>query len=58
MSIEQSFMSRTNGTMKRGSGWIDLSPAQAGLAAALQRAIHLPTDETERPFADLLRKLC
>lgn len=44
--------------MKRGSGWIDLSPAQAGLAAALQRAFHLPTDETERPFADLLRKLC
>jgi hypothetical protein len=58
MSIYESFMSRTEGTMKRGSAWMDLPPGQAGLAAALQRAFHLPADETERQFADLLRKLC
>jgi len=58
MNIKQSFMSRTEGTMKRVSGWMDLPPGQAGLAAALQRAFHLPADETERQFADLLRKLC
>ena len=58
MNIEQSFMSRTQGTMKRVAAWIDLPPAQAGLAAALQRAFHLPADETERQFGDLLRKLC
>ena len=44
--------------MKRVAAWIDLPPAQAGLAAALQRAFHLPADETERQFGDLLRKLC
>ena len=44
--------------MKRAAGWTDLSPAQAGLAAALRRAFDVPADETERQFADLLRKLC
>ena len=58
MDIEQSFLSRTEGTMKRVSGWIDLPPAQAGLAAALRRAFDLPADETERQFAELLNKLC
>ena len=57
MDVEQSFLSRTEG-MRRSSSWTDLPPAQAGLAAALRRAFDLPVDETERQFADLLRKLC
>jgi len=44
--------------MKRVSSWIDLPPAQAGLAAALRRAYDLPANETEREFAELLRELC
>lgn len=44
--------------MRRVSGWIDLPPAQAGLAAALRRAFDLPADETERQFGELLSKLC
>ena len=44
--------------MKRVSSWIDLPPAQAGLAAALRRAFDVPADETERQFSELLNKLC
>ena len=44
--------------MRRSSGWIDLPPAQAGLAAALRRAFDLPADENERQFEHLLNKLC
>ena len=58
MNFEQPFLSRTEGTVSRGSKWIDLPPAQEGLAAALRRAFELPTDETDRQFGDLLRKLC
>lgn len=58
MNVEQSFLSRTEGTMKRVASWTDLPPAHAGLAAALQKAFHLPADETERQFAELLQKLC
>ena len=57
MNIEQSFMTRTEG-MKRTASWSDLPPAQAGLAEALRKAFHLPPDDTERQFADLLGKLC
>ena len=57
MDIEQSFLSRTEG-MRRASGWIDLPPAQAGLAAALRRAFDLPAEENEQQFAELLAKLC
>ena len=56
MDVEQSFLSRTEG-VSRTASWIDLPPAQAGLAAALRRAFHLPDDETERQFDALLRKL-
>ena len=44
--------------MKRVSNWIDLPPAQVGLAAALRRAFDLPDDETDRQFEQLLGKLC
>jgi hypothetical protein len=57
MDIETSFMSRTEGTMRRVSGWYDLPPSQAGLAAALRRAFDLPCDESERQFAALLCKM-
>jgi hypothetical protein len=57
MDIEESFLSRAEGTMRRSPGWIDLPPTQAGLAAALRRAFDLPADETERQFADLLSQL-
>ncbi|HYC94972.1 MAG TPA: hypothetical protein VEB39_04655 [Sphingomicrobium sp.] len=58
MDIEQSFLSRTEGTMRQLASLIDLPPAQAGLAAALRRAFDLPADETERQFSELLQKLC
>ena len=57
MDIETSFLSRTEGTVKRVSSWLDLPPQQAGLAAALRRAFDLPADETERQFEQLLREL-
>jgi hypothetical protein len=57
MEVEQSFLSRTEGSMRRVSDWIDLPPAQAGLTAALRRAFDLPADESERQFADLLKRL-
>jgi hypothetical protein len=57
MDIEQSFLSGTEAGMRRVSSWSDPSPAQAGLAAALRRAFDLPADQSERQFADLLRKL-
>ena len=44
--------------MKRIASWTDLPPTQAGLAAALHKAFDLPTEETERQFAELLSKLC
>ena len=56
MNMEQSFMGRPEGG-RRGATWNDLSPAQAGLAAALRRAFDMPADQTERQFADLLQKL-
>ena len=37
--------------------WTDLSPTQAGLAAALRRAFATPEDEAARRFEDLLEKL-
>ena len=58
MDAEKPFMSRTEGGTKRLSGWIDLPPAQVGLAAALRRAFDLPCDKTEQQFEQLLRKLC
>ena len=58
MDIERSFMLRTEGAIRQSISWRDLSPTQAGLAAALRRAYSLPADESERRFEDLLRKLC
>jgi hypothetical protein len=57
MDVKQSFLSRTEGSIRRVSSWIDLPPAQAGLAAALRRAFDLPAHEREQQFADLLKKL-
>jgi hypothetical protein len=58
MDVEQSFLSRTDGSMRHVSSLIDLPPSQAGLAAALRRAFRLPADETERQFSELLSRLC
>jgi len=58
MNVEQSFSSRTDGSMRRVTSLIDLPPSQAGLAAALRRAFRVPADETERQFSELLGKLC
>jgi len=43
--------------MTREMSWIELSPCQAGLAAALRRAFEMPDDETARRFDELLRQL-
>ena len=45
-------------TMKHMPIWSDLSPTQAGLAAALRRAFKMPPDENGRKFEELLQKLC
>ena len=37
--------------------WTDISPTQAGLAAALHRAFATPEDEAAKSFEDLLEKL-
>jgi hypothetical protein len=43
--------------MKHVASWTDLSPCQAGLAAALRRAFAMPADENARKFDELLRQL-
>ncbi len=43
--------------MSSAVSWADLPPCQAGLAAALRRAFHLPPDETTRQFEELLRRI-
>jgi hypothetical protein len=57
MDIERHFMSGPEGRMTRPGNWSDLPPANVGVAAALRRAFSLPSDESERQFEDLLRKL-
>jgi hypothetical protein len=57
MDIERHVISRPEGRMYRSSYWSDISPAQAGVAAALRRAFALPEDETERQFEALLEKI-
>jgi len=49
--------SSTNGSMRYLPTWTDLSPAHAGLAAALRRAFEVPADETQRKFEELVRNL-
>ena len=58
MNIERNFTDRAEGNMSRTPLWSELSPTQAGLAAALRRAFLLPADDTERQFQQLLSKLC
>jgi hypothetical protein len=58
MEIERHLMSGPEGRMNRSINWSDLSPTQAGLAAALRRAFTLPSDDSERRFEALLNKLC
>ncbi len=43
--------------MTHVASWQDLPPCQAGLSAALRRAFTLPTEERERQFDALLRKI-
>lgn len=50
-------MLRTEGALQHSVSWRDMSPIQAGLAAALRRAFALPAKECELQFEDLLRKL-
>ena len=57
MDVERSFMSRTEGLIRRSVSWSDLPPTQAGLAAALRRAYVLPAGEDDSKFEELLRKL-
>ena len=58
MDMERSFLAGTRETGNRGRGYHDLSPAQAGLSAALRRAFAPPEGAAERQFEELLRKLC
>ena len=39
------------------ASWTELSPTQAGLAAALRRAFEMPADEGARKFDELLSQL-
>jgi hypothetical protein len=57
MKFERPQVSRTAVAMKRVASWTDLSPCQAGLAAALRRAFAMPADENARKFDELLRQL-
>lgn len=57
MDFEQSFLSRTEGAIRRVTNWSDLPPAQVGLAAALRRAFEVPANENEQLFDDLIRQL-
>jgi hypothetical protein len=57
MDMERPTSSRTDGSMRYMPNWTDLSPTQAGLAAALRRAFEVPADETQRKFEELVRNL-
>jgi len=43
--------------MTRMSSWTEVSPCQAGVAAALRYAFVLPADETARRFEELLHRI-
>ena len=58
MDIERSFLLRTEDAVKQSPNIYDLPPAQVGVSAALRRAFVLPAGENDRPFDDLLQKLC
>ena len=57
MNFERPNSTRANGSMSYSAIWTDMTPTQAGLAAALKRVFEPEADETARKFADLLAKL-
>jgi hypothetical protein len=57
MKIERPLLSRARIAMNPAASWNDLSPCQAGLAAALRRAFVIPADDHSRQFDELLRRI-
>jgi len=57
MNVERPIATTTTGSLSYHISWTDLSPSQAGFAAALRRAFETPADETERKFEELLSRL-
>jgi hypothetical protein len=57
MNVQRPIPTRANGSMSYVASWTELSPTQAGLAAALRRAFEMPADEGARKFDELLSQL-
>jgi len=57
MEMDHSLLSGSEAKVKRHMTFDELTPAQAGLSAALRRAFALPCEDADRAFDELLRKL-